>query len=121
MVLQKIEKKEQISKKLVLGIMNFDLIHPIFTPELMTACLNQIIKFKEIDNGGGGVTILSGNACKGGQVTDMDSLSYPDLQKINFRGIFLILCQIRFFIHFQSWHRKILFRTKIRIKREFGT
>ena len=78
--------------------MNFDLIHPIFTPELMTACLNQIIKFKEIDNGGGGVTILSGNACKGGQVTDLDSLFYPDLRKINFRGIFLIMCQIRFFI-----------------------
>ena len=38
-----------------------------------------------------GVTFLSGNACEGGQVTGLDSLFYPDLRKINFRGIFLIM------------------------------
>jgi len=45
-----------------------------------------------------GVTFLSGNACEGGQVTGLNSLFYPDLRKINFRGIFLIMCQIQFFI-----------------------
>ena len=92
-------KKKQISQKHVLCKINFGPIHPTFTSKLMTACLKSrfLIQFlRTIEYRG--VTILSEYACKGGQVTDLDSLFYPDLRKINFRGIFLIFCQIRFFI-----------------------
>ena len=41
-----------------------------------------------------GVTFSSGNACEGGQVTSLESLFYPDLQKINFWDIFLIMCEL---------------------------
>ena len=37
-------------------------------------------------SGMGGITFLSGKACERGQVTGLDSLFYPDLRKINFRG-----------------------------------
>ena len=60
-----------------------------------------------VRNNYGGVTVLSGKACERGQVTGLDSLFYPDLRKVDFRGIFLVMCQIRFFIRFS--HRKFSF------------
>ena len=57
-----------------------------------------------------GVTFSSGNACKGGQVTGLESLFYPDLRKINFRDIFLIMCEIReSTIHLQINYQRIIY------------
>ena len=57
---------------------------------------------------GGGVTFLSGKAYERLQVTGLDLLFYPDLRRFYFRGIFLLIWQIRFFIRISS-RKKSLF------------